>query len=179
MVKTIVGIVGSRNTGKTTTTTNLTNFFVNQGLRVAIIKFMQHKFEIDPSHKDSASLRKTKATTIISTSPYETVLFQQTDQRTDLQTLLQYLPPGIDIVFCESYPSKFPTIPFIFVCKDVEDFYNTRERYSSQDPLFITGIITNEGFNMLEGIPVLSNIESGQIQQAFEIVSKVQSNKDL
>jgi len=178
MVNTIVGIVGSRNTGKTTTTTNLTNFFVEQGLRVAIIKFMQHKFEIDPSHKDSASLRKTKATTVISTSPYETILFQQTDQRTNLQTLLQYLPPGIDIVFCESYPSKFPTIPFIFTCKNVEDFYETRKRYNSQEPLFITGIITNEGFNMLEGIPVLSNIDSRQIQQAFEIISKIRSEKE-
>jgi len=179
MVNTIVGIVGSKNTGKTTTTTNLTNFFVDQGLRVAIIKFMQHKFEIDPSHKDSALLRKTKATTIISTSPYEIVLFQHTDQRADLQTLLQSLPPGIDIVFCESYPSKFPVIPFIFACKNVEDFYETRKRYSSQDPLFITGIITNEGFNTLEGIPVLSNTDSGQIQQAFELISKIQSDKEL
>ena len=175
----IVGIVGSKNTGKTTTTTNLTDFIVDRGLRVAIIKFMLHKFELDPSHKDSATLRKTKATTIISNSPYETVVFQQTDQRTDLQTLLQYLPPTIDIVFCESYPSKFPIIPLIFACKNVEDFYETRKRYNSQDPLFITGIITNEGFNTLEGIPVLSNTDSGQLRQAFDIILQVQPDKEI
>ncbi|MFX1515918.1 MAG: molybdopterin-guanine dinucleotide biosynthesis protein MobB [Promethearchaeota archaeon] len=179
MVYTLVGIVGSRNTGKTTTTTNLTNFFVNQGLKTAIIKFMQHKFNIDPSHKDSASLRRTKATTIISTSPYETVLFQKTEQRSDLQTLLQHIPPGIDIVFCESYPSKFPSIPLIFTCKNIADFYETKKRYNYQNPLFITGIITNENFNTLEGIPVLSNIESVQLQQAFELILKIQVDKEI
>lgn len=179
MVNTIVGIVGSKNTGKTTTTTNLTDFFVNKGLKVAIIKFMQHKFDIDPSHKDSAILRETKATTIIAASPYETVLFQQTDQRSDLQTLLHYIPSDIDIVFCESYPSKFPSIPLVFACKNVEDFYETRKRYHSQDPLFITGTITNNSLNMIKGIPVLSNINSGQLQLAFEIISKIKPNKEI
>ncbi|MFX0125567.1 MAG: molybdopterin-guanine dinucleotide biosynthesis protein B [Candidatus Hodarchaeota archaeon] len=174
MVNNFVGIVGSRNTGKTTTTTNLTDFFVDQGFRAAIIKFMQHKFDIDPAYKDSATLRKTKATTVISTSPHETVIFQQTDQRTDLQTLTQYLPPGIDIVFCESYPSSFPLIPLIFVCKNIEDFYETRKRYHYQDPLFISGIIANEGIDTLKGIPVLSNIESGHLQKAFKIIFKNQ-----
>ncbi|MFW9905302.1 MAG: hypothetical protein ACFFFH_13260, partial [Candidatus Thorarchaeota archaeon] len=100
-------------------------------------------------------------------------------ERTDLYSLLKYLPPGIDIVFCESYPSKFPKIPLIFVCKNVNDFYETRKRYHSQDPLFITGIITNEGFNTLQGIPVLSNNESGQLQQALEIILGWQTNMKI
>lgn len=174
MVNNIVGIVGSRNTGKTTTTTSLTDFFATRGFKVAIIKFMQHKFDFDPNHKDSVTLRKTKATTIISTSPYETVLFQHTDQRDDFQTLLGYLPPAIDIVFCESYPSKFPNIPLVFVCRDEKDFYETLNRYNSQIPLFITGIITSEGIESFKGIPVLSNIDSGHLEQAFELILKIQ-----
>ena len=174
MVNYILGIVGSRNAGKTTTTSNLTDFCVDKGYKVAIIKFMSHKFDFDPDHKDSATLRKTKATTVISTSPFETVLFQQTDKRTDLQSLLAYLPPVIDIIFCESYPSKFPKIPLIFTCKNVNDFHETKKRYSSQNPLFITGIITNEGFNMLEGIPVLSNNDSGHLQLALNKILRSQ-----
>ncbi|MFX1507461.1 MAG: molybdopterin-guanine dinucleotide biosynthesis protein B [Promethearchaeota archaeon] len=177
MVNSVVGIVGSRNTGKTTTTSSLTDFCVEKGYNVAIIKFMSHKFDFDPDHKDSATLRKTKATTVISTSPYETVLFQQTEGRTDLQSLLRYLPPVIDIAFCESYPSKFPKIPLIFACKNVEDFYETRKRYNSQDPLFITGIITNESFDRLQGIPILSNSDSGHLQQALEIILRNQPVK--
>lgn len=174
MVNYIFGIVGSRNTGKTTTTTNLTNFFVDRGFKVAIIKFMRHKFDLDPTHKDSATLRKTKAATIISTSPYETVLFQQTDHQTDLQTLKHYLSPAIDIIFCESYPSRFPQIPLIFACKNEDDFYETQNRYNSQKPLFITGIIAKEGIGTLKGTPVLSNSDSVHLQQAFEIIWKMQ-----
>ena len=136
---------------------------------------MSHKFDLDPAHKDSAILRKTKATTIMSTSPYETVLFQKTDQRTDLHTLLRYLPVDIDIVFCESYPSKFPTIPLIFVCKNTKDYYETKKRFNRQKPLYITGIIINEGIGTLEGIPVLSNKTSHHLHQAIDLVLRIKS----
>lgn len=175
MVKYIVGIVGYRNTGKTTTTANLTDTFVIEGYQVAIIKFMHHKFDLDPAHKDSALLRRTQATTIVSTSPHETVMFQQTDQQADLRTLLKYIPLDIDIVFCESYPSKLPQIPLIFVCKNAEDYYETRERFNYQKPLFITGIITNQDIDTLEDIPVLSNTVSGHLHQALEIILKVET----
>ena len=174
MINNIVGIVGGRNTGKTSTTSNLTDFCVNKGYNVAIIKFMRHKFDFDPNHKDSVTLRKTKATTVISTSPFETVLFQQTEERTDFQSLLDYIPPAVDIVICESYPSKFPKIPLIFACKNVNDFHETKKRYGYQDPLFITGIITDEGFSMLEGIPVLSNNDSGHLQLALDKILRSQ-----
>ncbi|MHA2244482.1 MAG: molybdopterin-guanine dinucleotide biosynthesis protein B [Candidatus Hodarchaeales archaeon] len=175
MVKYIVGIVGNRNAGKTTTTANLTDELVNEGYEVAIIKFMNHKFDLDPAHKDSAVLRRTRATTIVSTSPHETVLFQQTDQQADLRTLLQYIPLDIDIVFCESYPSRLPRIPLIFVCKNVEDYYETKERYNDQKPLFITGIITNQGIDTLEDIPVLTNTVSGHLHKALGMILKVES----
>lgn len=170
MAKYVIGIVGSRNAGKTTTTSNLTDISVKKGFMVAIIKFMSHKFDLDPGHKDSAILRKTKASTVISSSPNEVVLFQQTDQRTDFRTLLQYLPPAIDIVFCESYPSNFPTIPVIFVCKNTEDFYVTKKRFKHLTPLFVTGTIINEGIDTLEGLPVMSNRISDHLQRALQII---------
>ncbi|MFX1282648.1 MAG: molybdopterin-guanine dinucleotide biosynthesis protein B [Promethearchaeota archaeon] len=173
MVKYIVGIVGSRNTGKTTTTTNITDILEEKGFKVAIIKFMSHRFDLDPTHKDSAILRKTKATTILSSSPHETVLFQKTDQRPDLHTLLRYLPLEIDVVLCESYPSIFPEIPLIFVCKGTEDYYETKKRFNDRKPLFITGIIITEGINTLEGIPVLSNDVSDHLQQALELILRI------
>lgn len=170
MVKYVIGIVGSKNTGKTTTTSNLTDISVKKGYKVAIIKFMSHKFDLDPRHKDSAILRNTKASTVISSSPHEFVLFQQTDQRPDFRTLLQYLPSDIDIVFCESYPSNFPTIPVIFVCKNTEDFYDTKKRFKHFTPLFITGTIINEGIDALEDLPVMSNRISDHLKRALQII---------
>ena len=143
MVKYYVGIVGSKNTGKTTTTVNLTEAFFTAGYKVAIIKFMHHKFDFDPKHKDSVTLRKTKADTIISTSPYETVLFQHTNRQADLLTLLNYISDDTKVVFCESYPSRFPHIPLVFVCKNTADYYETKERFK-QKPILITGIIAND-----------------------------------
>ncbi len=177
MVKYIVGIIGSKNTGKTTTTMNLTDICANRGFKVAIIKFMRHRFDLDPTHKDSAILRKTRATTILSTSPYENVLFQKTDQRTDFHTLLRYLPLDMDIVFCESYPSNFPAIPLIFVCKNTGDYYKTKKRFNNRKPLFITGIIITEGINTLEGVPVLSNKVSDHLNQAVELILRI--NNDI
>ncbi|MFX0014862.1 MAG: molybdopterin-guanine dinucleotide biosynthesis protein B [Promethearchaeota archaeon] len=172
MVKLIIGVVGNRNSGKTTTTSNITDTLVIKGFKVAIIKFLRHKFDLDPTHKDSALLRKTKATTIISTSPHEIVLFQNTDKQTDLQTLIYYLPPDTNVIICESYPSKFPRIPLIFVCRNTEDFFETKERYNNQKPLFITGFISNQNIDALEGIPVLSN-KINQIEKAIELIMQI------
>lgn len=171
MIKYLVGIVGSKNTGKTTTTVNLTDAFFTAGSKVAIIKFMHHKFDIDPKHKDSAKFRKTKADTIVSTSPYETVLFQHTNQQADLRTLLNYISEDTKVVFCESYPSRFPHIPLVFVCKNTTDYYETKERFK-QKPILITGIIANEDFNTLENIPVLSNTVAEDLQLQLEIILK-------
>ncbi|MFX0086238.1 MAG: molybdopterin-guanine dinucleotide biosynthesis protein B, partial [Candidatus Hodarchaeota archaeon] len=157
MDKYIVGIVGSRNTGKTTTTVNLTNIFANVGYKVAIIKFSHHKFDLDPSHKDSAVLRSTKAEIIISSTPYETVTYQPTDKRVDLPSLLVNLSSDINVVFCESYPINFPKISLIFVCDSIEDYYQTKQRFKNENPLFITGIIYDKAIKSIEDNIILSN----------------------
>lgn len=175
MIKYCVGIVGSRNSGKTTTTVNLSDVFSTAGYKVAIIKFMHHKFDLDPNHKDSATLRQTKADTIISTSPYETVLFQRASQQADLRTLLNFISDDTDVVFCESYPANFPKIPLIFVCKNTVDYYETKERFRNT-PIFITGIIANQNIDTLETTPILSNIAADDLQLQLEIILK-QANK--
>ncbi len=171
MIKLRIGIVGSRNSGKTTTTVNLSDVFSTAGYKVAIIKFMHHKFDLDPNHKDSVVLRQTKADTFISTSPYETVLFQRSNQQADFRTLLNYISDDTNVVFCESYPSKFPQIPLVFVCKNTTDYYETKERFKHK-PLFITGIIANQNMNTFEKIPILSNTGAKDLQLQLEIILK-------
>lgn len=176
MEKYLVGIVGSRNTGKTTTTKYLTNTFVDAGHNVAIIKFSSHKFDLDPEHKDSVALRNTKATTIISNTPYETVTFQSTDERRKLPSLLRDLPSEIDVVFCESYPSQFPNIPLIYVCNSIEDYYQTKKRFNERSPLYVTGIIDSKQIYSIEKKKVLSNTDPNHLQIGKRIILENRKN---
>ncbi|MHA2306346.1 MAG: molybdopterin-guanine dinucleotide biosynthesis protein B, partial [Candidatus Hodarchaeales archaeon] len=98
MKKYLVGIVGNKNTGKTTSTRNLTDIFFTAGYKVAIIKFSHHKFDLDPSHKDSAKLRNSKAAVIISNTPYETVIYQPREERLELCSLIENIPNDVNIV---------------------------------------------------------------------------------
>jgi molybdopterin-guanine dinucleotide biosynthesis protein MobB len=168
--KYVVGIVGSRNTGKTTTTVNLTNTFADAGYQVAIIKFSHHKFDLDPSHKDSAVFRNTKAEVIISNTPYETVTFQPTDKRTELPVLLDDLSSDINVVFCESYPRNFPSIPLIFVCDNIDDYYQTKKRFNNKNPLFITGFIYDKAVQSIEDNIILSNADTNHLLKAKEMI---------
>jgi molybdopterin-guanine dinucleotide biosynthesis protein MobB len=172
MEKYLIGIVGSRNTGKTTSTINLVNIFSTNGYEVGIIKFSSHKFDIDPSHKDSALLRNTKADVIISSTPHETVIYQRKRQREDLNSLIKRIPEEVNIVFCESYPSDFPILPLIFVCDDVHDYYETKKRFGKQKPLFITGIISNQSILKLEHNLILSNKNPTHLEKAKQIILK-------
>ncbi len=172
MEKYLVGIVGSRNTGKTTSTLNLTDIFSTAGYKVAIIKFSHHKYDLDPSHKDSAILRNSKAEVIISSTPYETVKYQPKHQREDLNSLICSIPKEVNIVFCESYPSRFPKIPLIFVCDDIQDYYETKKRFNNQKPLFLTGIISNQPIAEVERNPILSNTDPTHLEKAKDIIMK-------
>lgn len=136
---------------------------------------MHHKFDLDPAHKDSAILRKTQAKAIISSSPYEIVLYQPTSEQANLHSLLKFISDEIDIVFCESYPSRFSPIPLIFACKDEKDYFETKKRFNYQKPLFITGIISNQDIDTLEDIPILSNTVSGHLHQGLEIILNVEN----
>ena len=176
MEKYLIGIVGSRNTGKTTVTMNLTESFSKEGYKVGIIKFSHHKFDLDPNHKDSALLRRSKAAIIISSTPYETVIYQSIPKRGTVQSLLKCVPDDINIIFCESYPSYFPKIPLIFVCDSIDDYYKTKERFNDQEPLFITGILSNQFDQALESIKILSNLKPSHLKEARELILKKMKN---
>jgi molybdopterin-guanine dinucleotide biosynthesis protein MobB len=176
----IVGIVGSRNTGKSTFTLKLSNFIVTIGMKVAIIKYSQSHYTIEPESKDSALFHKSKAENVIFSSPYETVSYLKNFQEipTPLDELLQLVPDEIDIVLCESYPSKFGAIPCIFIVKDKSDFVETKARYSEQRPLFISGPYTETHQGDLEGIPLLSFDRSEDLIIISKVFEELKSSEN-
>ena len=154
----LLGVVGSRNTGKTTTVRIIANALSEIGLNIAIIKFSHHKFTSHPPNKDSTVLRDTKAKIVVSATPYEIVYYERLEKRHEIPELLRMINKNgnsIDLIICESYPANYPQIPLIFTCKSEEDYQETKKRYNTQKPLFITGLITQSDISMIEGIPVL------------------------
>ncbi|NHJ01020.1 MAG: hypothetical protein EAX86_02710 [Candidatus Heimdallarchaeota archaeon] len=176
MPKLLFGIVGNKNTGKTTTVLRIVSYFTEKGLNAAIIKYSHHKFDLQPPDKDSTLLRKSKAQIVISSTPYETVYYQRQKSRQKLDELLDIMNKsdlGIDVVVCESYPAEFPPIPLIFTCESIEDFQKLRERYLNQKPLFITGIISKTNISELETFPVLSSeLESDDFSLCIKILNE-------
>ena len=152
-----IGIVGNRNSGKTTFTIELSEYLASKDLKVAIIKFMHHAYSLDPKNKDSALFRSTRARYIISASPYEIVSYEPVSKRIKVSQLLKKVPSGIDYVLIESYPAESDLkLPLIFVCKDSEDFEEIKLRFTPDKPLFITGRILNENKKKIDGILILT-----------------------
>ncbi|MCK4849478.1 MAG: molybdopterin-guanine dinucleotide biosynthesis protein MobB [Candidatus Heimdallarchaeota archaeon] len=151
----LIGIIGSKNTGKSTFTVACSNSLFLLGKKVAIIKFSHSHYSFEPDTKDSAIFHETSAKNIIFTSPYETVLYKKTSKRLTLKKLKKFISNDIDIILCESYPSNFPVIPSIFTIKSKTDYNETKMRYSAFKPFFITGIYTDTHTGILDGVPIL------------------------
>ena len=175
----IVGIVGSRNTGKSTFTLVLSDFLVNMGMKVAIIKYSQSHYTVEPKSKDSALFHKSKAKNVIFSSPYETVSYLKNiqEKHTPLDELLKLVSDEINIVLCESYPNRFSTIPYIYIIKHIPDFLETKTRYNEQRPLFISGPYTDTHQGDLEGIPLLSFERSEDLPLIAKVFEELKSLK--
>ncbi|MHA1975558.1 MAG: molybdopterin-guanine dinucleotide biosynthesis protein B [Candidatus Hodarchaeales archaeon] len=133
----LIGIVGSRNTGKTTFTLDCCKLLDEIGKTVLVIKFSSSHYSIDPDGKDSALFRTSNINTVIFSSPFETVTYQKVTSRSSLDEIRKLIPDDIDIVLCESYPSTYPKIPLIYVVRSDTDFEETKLRYSLQEPIFV------------------------------------------
>lgn len=170
-----IGIVGSKNTGKSNFTLKLSDFLINLGLKIVIIKYSHSRYSIEPKSKDSALFHGSKAESVIFSGPFETVVYQKkaTKNRISLDQILTYLSDDVDIVLCESYPSKFIAIPFIFIIKAITDFEETKNRFKKQQPLFISGPYAEQHQGDLEGTPLLSFNRPEDLPLISRIISKL------
>ncbi|MHA1993129.1 MAG: molybdopterin-guanine dinucleotide biosynthesis protein B [Candidatus Hodarchaeales archaeon] len=137
MVPLLIGIVGSRNTGKTTFTLKCSQLLGETGLTIFVIKFSSSHYSIDPEGKDSALYHDSNVNSVIFTSPYETVTYKRVTTRSNLDELQKLVPESVDIVLCESYPPSFPKIPLIFVIRSFKDYEETKLRYNNQEPILV------------------------------------------
>ena len=157
----LIGIVGSRNTGKTTFTLKCSQLLGKAEITVLIIKFSSSHYSIDPDSKDSALFHGSTTNRVIFSSPYETVTYTKVKTRSTLEELTKLVPENV--VLCESYPSSYPKIPLIFIINSVDDYKETKLRYNNQEPIFIIKTPPTKTKNQLNGLNTLSiNVEKDQ-----------------
>jgi molybdopterin-guanine dinucleotide biosynthesis adapter protein len=102
----VLGFAAFSGTGKTTLLTQLIPILKQRGLRIGVIKYSHHDFEIDQPGKDSFRLRAAGATPVMIVSPYRRVLISEfVEHKTvNLQEQLAVFPiHGLDLLLVEGF----------------------------------------------------------------------------
>jgi molybdopterin-guanine dinucleotide biosynthesis adapter protein len=110
----IVGVVGWSGSGKTTLLEYLVGQLAAQGVRVNVVKHSHHDIVLEPSHKDSARLRRAGAAEVMIASPFRTALVRELRGAPEplLREHLERLAPA-DLTLVEGY--KWEALPKIEV----------------------------------------------------------------
>ena len=128
-----IAVVGSKKSGKTTTTEKLIKELANRGYKVAAIKHISEPdFTIDTPEKDTWRYAQAGAKTIISAATNEIATIEKTHSRNiSLETLLKKCR-GNDIIFIEGFKKPVATkknIPKIVVVKSMQEAIKALETY--------------------------------------------------
>jgi molybdopterin guanine dinucleotide biosynthesis accessory protein MobB len=101
----VVGFAGFSGSGKTTLVEALVKRFVQQGLRVSVLKHAHHRFEFDHPGKDTWRHREAGAFEVLAASDRLITLQRRLPEPQELGVpeLLPMLDPAADWVFVEGF----------------------------------------------------------------------------
>jgi molybdopterin-guanine dinucleotide biosynthesis protein B len=101
----VIGIVGWKNSGKTTLVVELVRLLTGRGLKVGTIKHAHHSFDIDQPGKDSYRHREAGASDVIvaSGARWAQVHELRGGAEPELADLLPRISPDTDIVLVEGF----------------------------------------------------------------------------
>jgi len=124
MKKTVVAVVGSKRSGKTTTVEALISELAKRGHKIAAVKHISEQdFTIDTRGKDTWRYARAGAKTIISMAASEIATIERVSGNYSLRDILERCK-GHDIVFLEGFKrlvSKQRNIPKIVVVKTANE----------------------------------------------------------
>ena len=85
-----IGVIGWKNSGKTTLVSKLVNYLSSLNLKVGVIKHAHHSFDIDHPNTDSYKIRKSGAfkTTIVSNKRLAVIEERADDNEIDLKSII-------------------------------------------------------------------------------------------
>jgi molybdopterin-guanine dinucleotide biosynthesis protein B len=124
----LFGVVGWKNSGKTTLMANLVRELARRGLAVSVIKHAHERFDIDHPGRDSFKLREAGAQQIALSSPRRFALMRElrNEPELPLEDVRAYIAP-CDLVLVEG-----------FKCQEFPKIETRRNGASSREPLYGT-----------------------------------------
>jgi molybdopterin-guanine dinucleotide biosynthesis protein B len=104
MTAPVFGVVGWKNSGKTTLMVRLIADFSARGLKVAAVKHAHHGFEVDREGRDSFRYREAGASTVAVSSAARFAIMTELRDRPEpaLSELIRYVE-GADIILVEGF----------------------------------------------------------------------------
>ena len=143
----IVAVIGSSESGKTTTVETLIEALTKRGYEVASAKRIPKKeFTIDTQGKDTWRHAKAGASTILSVAPNELSIIKKIDTtKYSLEQIVAKFTDEVDIIILEGFKAlvgKNMTIPKIVATKTVNEISEALENY--KNILAFIGHIPNE-----------------------------------
>lgn len=112
MTHPVFGVIGWKNSGKTTLMARLLEEFTTRGFTVSAIKHAHHSFDVDHPGRDSYKFREAGARQVALVSPKRWALMHELrdEEKPDLEEILSHIGP-CDLVLVEGYKGgPFPKI---------------------------------------------------------------------
>lgn len=154
----VFGLVGWKNSGKTTLMTNLIREFTHRRFAVSVIKHAHAKFEIDHPGRDSFKMRDAGARQVVLSSPRRFALMRELGDAPEM-AFAELLPYAgrCDLVLVEGYKREaFPKIEI------------RRDGAASRDPLsaecpHVVAIASDRPENEKDQLPIFHIDDIGRI----------------
>ena len=101
----VMGVIGWKNSGKTTLVVGLVRELTARGYRVATVKHAHHAFDIDQPGKDSYLHREAGAQDVIVSSGARWAHMHEirNEDEPELDDLLPRLPDAVDVIIVEGF----------------------------------------------------------------------------
>jgi len=154
----VFGVVGWKNSGKTTLMTDLIRELKARGLTVSVLKHAHVNFDVDHPGRDSFKMREAGAAQVILSSPRRFALMRELGDAPEMsfEELLQHTGP-CDLILVEGY--KRETYPKIEI---------RRDGAASRDPLSVevpgvVAIASDRPEGETESLPVFPIDATGRI----------------
>ena len=170
MKTTVIGVVGGKKSGKTTTIEILTRELTKRGYKIAVAKHIpEPNFTLDTKGKDTWRFVQSGAKTIVAASAGEIATVEKTSAELSLKKILQRCR-DMDIVFLEGFRqlvAEDKSIHKIVVAESAQDIEEAVEMFVPI--LAFTGPYSPERARLK--IPYIDVIEHGKIMA--DLVEKV------
>jgi len=160
----VFGVVGWKNSGKTTLMANLIQELTRRGFAISVIKHAHAKFEIDHPGRDSFKMREAGARQVMLSSPRRFALMRELGDAPEM-TFAELLPyAGLcDLVLVEGY--KREAFPKIEIRRDGAA---SREPLSGACPQ-VVAIASDRPENEADQLPVFHIDDIGRIVDLISV----------